>query len=80
MTTQRLPNGTRVRMDIAQGLDRCEGVIADAEYDDGWLYRIEVAAGDPCDTHREDNGDLWVCDFEVSPMGPPTGGEDDDRS
>ena len=63
-----LSNGTHVRVDIAQGAARCEGVIREAVYDDGWLYHIEVTAGDECAAHRNDAGQLWVCEFEVSPL------------
>ena len=65
---QPLPNGTAVDVDIAQGLARCQGRIAEADYDDGWLYRIEVTTGDACDDHRNEKGDLWVCQFEVKPL------------
>jgi hypothetical protein len=33
--TPPLPIGTRVQIDIAQGMDVAKGVIRDAEYDDG---------------------------------------------
>jgi len=62
---QPLPNGTAVAVDIAQGQARCRGRIVEADCDGGWLYRIEVATGDACDEHRNEKGDLWVCDFEV---------------
>ena len=62
-----LPKGTRVAFDIAQGLNVGRGVITAAEYDDGWLYRIDVTDGDRADMHRHENGELWVCDFEVTP-------------
>ena len=42
---------------------------AAAEYDDGWLYRIDVTGGDDCQLHRNPDGELWVSDFEVTPMG-----------
>jgi hypothetical protein len=63
-----LPIHTEVEVDIAQGLACCRGRILEAEYDDGWLYRVEVTAGDPCDDHRNEDGDLWVCLFEVTPV------------
>ena len=63
-----LPIHTEVDVDIAQGLARCRGRIAEAEYDDGWLYRIEVTGGDACNDHRHDDGELWVCEFEVEPL------------
>ena len=65
---QPLPNGTVVDVDIAQGLAHCQGRIAEAEYDGGWLYRIEVTAGDAGDDHRNEKDDLWVCQFEVKPL------------
>jgi hypothetical protein len=66
--THPLPIHTEVDVDIAQGLACCRARILEAEYDDGWLYRIEVASGDACDDHRHDDGQLWVCEFEVTPV------------
>ena len=63
-------NGTRVDVDIAQGLSVCEGIITASEYDDGWAYRIDVTSGDRCDMHRRGgnpDAELWVCEFEVTP-------------
>ena len=65
-----LPIRTEVDVDIAQGLACCRGRILEAEYDDGWLYRIEVTSGDTCDDHRHANGKLWVCEFEATPINP----------
>ena len=65
-----LPIHTEVDVDIAQGLACCRGRIVEAEYDDGWLYRIEVISGDACDDHRHGDGQLWVCEFEVTPVNP----------
>lgn len=62
-----LPIGTTVKFDIAQGHAVGHGVITAAEFDDGWLYRIEVTAGHLAQLHRHENGELWVCDFEVTP-------------
>ena len=59
--------GTPVAIDIAQGMSVAQGVIAAADYDDGWLYRIDVTGGDRCDAHRNESGELWVCDFEATP-------------
>jgi hypothetical protein len=67
--TPPLPIGTRVQIDIAQGMDVAKGVIRDAEYDDGWSYRVDVTGGDDCREHRDQAGELWVCDFEVHPLG-----------
>ena len=59
--------GTPVTVDVAQGTSTAQGVIAAAEYDDGWLYRIDVTGGDGCHAHRNESGELWVCDFEAAP-------------
>ncbi len=65
--TPPLPIGTSVNIDIAQGHSVAEGIIAAAEYDDGWLYRVDLTGGDDCHLHRNEAGELWVCDFEVTP-------------
>ena len=62
-----LPVETEVQFDIGQGLSVGKGIVRAAEYDDGWLYRIDVREGDPADIHRNEQGELWVCDFEVGP-------------
>ncbi len=65
--------GTPVEIDIAQGLAIARGVIAAADYDNGWMYRIEITSGDNCQQHRNEAGELWVNDFEVKPIeNPPT--------
>ena len=66
--TTKLAVGTRVHVRSAHFGGQCEGVITATEYDDGWLYRIDVTSGDPLDEHRNDTGELWVCDFEVEPI------------
>jgi len=68
--TQQSPlkPGTRVRFDIAQGLAVGEGIVCEADYDDGWLYRIDVTGGSRGDIHRGADGELWVCEFEVQPV------------
>ena len=60
--------GTPVAIDIAQGQTMAQGVITAAEYDDGWLYLIDVTSSDACDEYRNEAGELWVCDFEVRPI------------
>ena len=67
--TTPLVIGTLVAVDIAQGLSMAQGQITAAEYDDGWFYRIDVTDGDDCHRHRDEAGELWVCDFEVRPIG-----------
>ena len=63
-----MPQGTRVHIDIAQGLAVGTGVVAAAEYDDGWFFRIEDADGADFDLHRNDAGELWVCQSEIQPQ------------
>lgn len=63
----RLPDGTRVHVRSDHFKEECEGVTTRAEYDDGWLYRIDVTSGDRLDEHRNEDGELWVWDFEVQP-------------
>ena len=60
-----LPVGTPVLINLAQGMSVARGVIAAVAYDDGWLYRIDVVGDDECRVHRNADGELWVCDFEV---------------
>ena len=62
---QRLPDGTRVFVRSDHFAGQCEGIITMGRYDEGWLYCIEVTAGDRLDSERNDDGELWVCDFEV---------------
>jgi hypothetical protein len=61
-----------VDINIAQGLDVARGRVLDATFDDGWLYRVKVTAGSACTMHRHDDGELWVCDFEVTPVSQAT--------
>ncbi len=65
----RLPDGTRVHVRSDHFAGECDGVIAAAEFDDGWLYRVEVIRGDRLARERNDAGELWVCDFEVQRTG-----------
>lgn len=65
-STSGLANGTRVRVISDHFAGQCEGVIRDAIYDEGWFYRIEVTAGDQMTEHRNDDGELWVYDSEVT--------------
>jgi hypothetical protein len=67
-----LPIGTHVDINISEGLSVAQGVIIDAQYDDGWAYRVDVLSGDHCDMHRTADGELWVCDFEVTPTSGAT--------
>jgi hypothetical protein len=62
--TPPLKVGTPVEIDIAVA----QGVVTAADYDDGWMYRIHVTQGDDCRLHRNEAGELWVCEFEVKPI------------
>ncbi len=76
--TQRLPFGTKVKFDIAQGL--CTGTAtigsSDIDVDNGHIsYKLEDVILDSnshskdIDMHRESKtGELWVNDFEVRPI------------
>ena len=70
-----LPIGTPVDINIAQGLAVARGVVTAADYDDGWLYRIDITGGDDCRAYRNDAGELWVCEHEVSPRPAEPAGE-----
>ncbi len=60
-----LPIGALIEFDIAQGHAVGKGIIAAAEWDDGWLYRLETLDGNAAAAHRNERGELWACDFEV---------------
>jgi hypothetical protein len=70
MGNKPLPLNTKVTFDIAD-LDKGEGIITAAHYDNGWMYRIQVTSGDDCDDHRNAKGELWLNDFEVKKWTPP---------
>ncbi len=65
----RLHDGTRVHVRSDHFAGECDGVITAAEFDEGWLYRVEVTRGDRLVSERNDVGELWVCEFEVQPVG-----------
>jgi len=64
----RLPNGKQVHVRSDHFVEECDAVVVDAVYDGGWLYHVDVTAGDRLDGHRNEDGELWVCDFEVQPL------------
>ena len=64
----RLPNGARVHVRSPHFAGECDGRITKGEWDEGWLYRVEVAGGDRLDEVRNQEGELWVWDFEVTPI------------
>jgi hypothetical protein len=60
--------GTKVKFDIAQGLDIGKAVIIgkDKDTDDGhYNYQLDVYEGSLSNIHRNKKGELWVNDFEV---------------
>ena len=62
----RIPNAARVRVESEQLSAACDGRVTGAKYDEGWLYRIDVTAGDQMDSERDERGELWVCGFEIA--------------
>jgi hypothetical protein len=64
----RLPNRTVVYVASDHFEATASGRITKGQYDAGWLYRIDVLRGDRLDAHRNEQGELWVNDFEVTPL------------
>ncbi len=67
---EKLEIGTKVKFDIAQGLDTGIAIIRDIyiDADDSHLhYKLDVIEGSNSDLHRNDKGELWINDFEVKP-------------
>ena len=65
---RKLPIGTKVEFDIGQGLDTGKAFITNIHKDDedGHLYyKLNVIEGSQADLHRNEEGELWVNDFEV---------------
>ena len=65
---KRIADGTLVHVRSMHFAGECNARIVEGRYDDGWLYRIDVVSGDRLDEHRGEEGQLWVCDFEVTPI------------
>ena len=65
-----LPNGTKVRMDICEGLSTGIGVITgwEKEEDTCVVYRIDLIQGENMDMHKEKDGELWVNAFEIKEL------------
>lgn len=74
------PTGTRVAFDI-EDLALGTAIVAAAEYDEGWLYRlasVEITRGDIDALRRlatERDGGVWACEHEVYAQ-PPQDGND----
>lgn len=60
-----LATGTAIEFNIAQGLAVGHGTIVNRLFDDGWIYQVKVTSGDQANEHRNHEGELWVCEFEV---------------
>ena len=64
----RLPNGTRVHVRSDHFVEECDAVVTKGEWDDGWLYRVNVTAGQTPKDAKHDDGTVWVWDFEVTAL------------
>lgn len=69
-TQKTIPIGTKIKFNIAQGMDTGEGIIKSSriepEYSEETVfYEIEVTKGSKADMHRNEDGALWVIDCEV---------------
>ncbi len=62
----QLPLGATVRFNLAQGHAVGTAVVRAAEFDDGWLYLLDVITGTDVEPHRNEQSELWAWDFEVS--------------
>jgi hypothetical protein len=65
----RLPNGTRVHVKSDHFAEECDGIVTKGELDGGWLYRVKVTAGDALAVAKNQEGEYWFWDFEVTPLG-----------
>ena len=63
-----IPDGTRVHVRSDHFPEECDGVIREATYDEGWIYRIEVTSGDKPEAATNEDGSVWVCEFELQPL------------
>lgn len=69
------PNGTHVEFDI-EDLVVGTAIVAGAEYEEGWLYRLtsaEITRGEGNTLRQlatECDGGVWVCEHEVHPWCP----------
>lgn len=66
----QLPIGQTTKFNIAQGLDvgtaKIIAVDIEGEGKDKQLYyKLEVIEGSQANMHRNEQGELWVNDFEV---------------
>ena len=64
----RLPNGTQVHVRSDHFAEECDAVVTKGEWDDGWLYRVNVTSGQTPKDAQHDDGTVWVWDFEVTAL------------
>ena len=64
----RIPDGTSVHVRSAHFTEECDGVIREATYDEGWIYRIEMTGGEKPQAATNEDGSVWVCEFELQPV------------
>jgi hypothetical protein len=64
----RLPNGTRVHVKSRHFAEQCDGVVTAGHWDGRWVYRITVTGGTAPKAGRNEKGELWVWDAEVTPL------------
>ena len=65
----RLANGTRVHVRSDHFAEECDAVVTKAEYDAGWLYRVKLTGGTAPAIAKNQEGEYWLWDFEVTPLG-----------
>ena len=65
----RIANGRAVHMRSDHFAEECDGIVTKGEFDGGWLYRVKVTAGEAPAGARNQEGEYWFWDFEVSPLG-----------
>jgi len=65
MRPARIPDGTRVHVRSDHFSEECDAVIREAVYDEGWIYRVEVTGGGKPEAATNEDGSVWVCEFEL---------------
>ena len=63
-----IPDGTRVHVRSDHFPEECDAIVRKAVYDEGWIYRIEVTGGDKPKAATNEDGAVWVCEFELQPL------------
>lgn len=63
-----LPKGTKVRIDIENGLSIGIGIIVDhskEEEDTCVTYKIDLIDGENMNMHRDERGELWINSYDI---------------